>query len=170
MGEVNNDNWSKLFDGLDSILSLLEGGAMSEIDDAGVRNSYWLKLLNKLNDIMNAIAEGGGSENYSTEEVRVGTWIDGKPIYKKTVSLGALPNAEDKIIDHGITNLEWLVKSEGMAGNGSGFILLSRPGNEVNAGLVRHRVAMTSITLSTLTDLSTYTTSYLTLWYTKTTD
>jgi hypothetical protein len=29
-------------------------------------------------------ATGGGAINYSTEEQRIGTWIDGKPLYQKT--------------------------------------------------------------------------------------
>ncbi|NBI08575.1 hypothetical protein D1641_00880 [Colidextribacter sp. OB.20] len=37
---------------------------------------------------------GGGSslETYSTEEQRIGTWIDGKPLYRKTYS-STTPNA-----------------------------------------------------------------------------
>ena len=28
---------------------------------------------------------GGGGEGYSTEETRIGTWIDGKPLYRKVI-------------------------------------------------------------------------------------
>lgn len=28
---------------------------------------------------------GGGTGNYSTEETRIGTWIDGKPLYRKVI-------------------------------------------------------------------------------------
>ena len=40
----------------------------------------------------------GGGEVYSTEETRIGTWIDGKPLYRKTL-VGTSPGqlrANDK--------------------------------------------------------------------------
>lgn len=43
---------------------------------------------------------------YSLEERRVGTWIDGKPLYEKTVDFGALPNASTKQVAHGIIGVE----------------------------------------------------------------
>lgn len=39
---------------------------------------------------------------YSTTEQLTGdVWIDGKPIYRKTVDCGALPNATNKNVAHG---------------------------------------------------------------------
>ena len=35
----------------------------------------------------NANESGGGSIDYSTSEQRIGTWIDGKPLYQKTVTV-----------------------------------------------------------------------------------
>jgi len=29
---------------------------------------------------------------YTTTERRIGTWIDGKPLYSKVINFGALPN------------------------------------------------------------------------------
>lgn len=34
--------------------------------------------------------------NYSTTEQPIGTWIDGKPLYRKVIDLGYLPNATSK--------------------------------------------------------------------------
>ena len=31
-----------------------------------------------------------GQENYSTEEIAIGTWINGKPLYRKVVILGSI--------------------------------------------------------------------------------
>lgn len=44
--------------------------------------------------------QGGSSgwETYSTEGRRIGTWIDGKPIYRKVV-IGTLPSSRDQIIE-----------------------------------------------------------------------
>ena len=44
----------------------------------------------------NAVAD---SLSYSTNEVKTGgKWIDGKPIYRKVVDFGALPNASEKTV------------------------------------------------------------------------
>lgn len=44
---------------------------------------------------------------YSLEERRVGTWIDGKPLYEKTVDFGAMPNSAIAISkDHGIEHVK----------------------------------------------------------------
>ena len=46
-------------------------------------------------------------EVYSTEEQVVGTWM-GKPLYKKTINFGSFPNATNKRIAHGISNIEMI--------------------------------------------------------------
>lgn len=43
-------------------------------------------LYVKLNDIWRSISTSGSNHTYSTTEQVVGTWIDGKPLYEKTVS------------------------------------------------------------------------------------
>lgn len=40
-------------------------------------------------------------------------WIDNKPIYRKVVDFGALPNASTKIVNHGISNLDTVVNFYG---------------------------------------------------------
>lgn len=43
---------------------------------------------------------------YSTKEKIVGKWIDGKPIYRKTIFVSSLPNnADPKEYSHNITNM-----------------------------------------------------------------
>jgi hypothetical protein len=52
---------------------------------------------------------------YSTSETDTGCrWIDGRKIYKKTIDFGALPNATNKKVPHGISNLGTVVRWEGM--------------------------------------------------------
>jgi hypothetical protein len=47
--------------------------------------------------------------NYSTEEQRIGTWIDGKPIYQKTYS-GTLAGTELSTIDSSLGEIiDWIV-------------------------------------------------------------
>lgn len=56
--------------------------------------------------------------DYSLNETNTGAkWIDGSPIYKKTVSIGALPNNTEKSVAHNISNIESIVKVEGFAKN-----------------------------------------------------
>ena len=52
---------------------------------------------------------------YSTEEQAVGTWIDGKTIYRKVINFGALPNATKKEVQHNISNISNFTKIEGVA-------------------------------------------------------
>jgi microcystin-dependent protein len=53
--------------------------------------------------------------NYSTEEKVVGTWIDGKPIYRKVIDFGIFPNSTHKEVQHNISNLQNFVKIDGIA-------------------------------------------------------
>ena len=64
--------------------------------------------------------------SYSTEEINTGkTWIDGKPIYRKTLDCEALPNSGNKIIAHNIANLGTVTKIYGLANyNNTVFITL----------------------------------------------
>ena len=53
--------------------------------------------------------------DYSTTETRIGTWIDGKPVYRKVINFGALPNATYKNVSHGIEDLDFVVDYYAMA-------------------------------------------------------
>lgn len=44
------------------------------------------------------------NETYSYEERCIGTWVDGKKLYEKTIDFGPLPNAGIKSVPHGIEN------------------------------------------------------------------
>ena len=48
--------------------------------------------------------------NCSTSEVNTGfTWVDGSPIYKKTVNFGVLPNNTSKQVAHNIQNVDYFL-------------------------------------------------------------
>lgn len=53
---------------------------------------------------------------YSTSEQIAGTWIDGKTIYKKTISTGPLPSTKTPplLVPMNIQNLGTVVKAEGV--------------------------------------------------------
>ena len=48
------------------------------------RNNNW--NVNNVGDALNSLYTMKTSEDYSTDEKRVGTYIDGKPIYQKTIT------------------------------------------------------------------------------------
>lgn len=61
--------------------SIVDG---TNIDDKTV-NTYSAKIIDEL-----------VKEVYSTEEQVVGTWIDGKPIYRKVIETGEISNSTDE--------------------------------------------------------------------------
>ena len=63
---------------------------------------------------------------YSTQEQVVGTWIDGNPIYEKTLYISS-PQTGDTAIPHGITNPGMLISAKGSAYAGTGFGWMNIP-------------------------------------------
>lgn len=61
------------------------------------------------------------SDLYSTTEKVIGCWIDGRPLYQKVVDFGSGPNATAKSVEHGISNINRVVKIfiVGISGSGS---------------------------------------------------
>lgn len=107
--------------------------------------------------------------SYSTSEVKTGaTWIDGKPIYRKVVNCGALPNNIRKSIAHNITNLSKVIHTYGIA---VGTDFLPMPYVNVTGASydMQYWVETVNIVIATGNDRSSYT-GYITLEYTKTTD
>ena len=56
---------------------------------------------------------GGTTHHYSTNEQVIGTWIDGKPLYEKTLEITSLSSGNNTI-SHGITNVDAIVYASGM--------------------------------------------------------
>lgn len=46
------------------------------------------------------------SQEYSYEEKCIGTWVDGKPLYRRMINFGALPAKTTKTIQMGIENIK----------------------------------------------------------------
>lgn len=108
---------------------------------------------------------------YSTTEKVIGTWIDGKPLYRKVVNFGALPNATTKSVAHGLSNFR-IRNFYGVAVRPSDNITLHLPtvaGSFSN--IVTIFITSSSIIIDTMsTDRSALTECYIMLEYTKTTD
>lgn len=110
--------------------------------------------------------------HYSTDEQVVGTWIDGKPIYQKTINCGAGPTASgNKEIPHGITNLGTTVKIEGIGiipGNDWIYPVPFSSPTDLSAGITVWANS-TNIVLQARQNRSN-SNIYITISYTKTTD
>lgn len=101
------------------------------------------------------------------EEQVVGRWIDGSIMYRKTINFGALPNNTTSSVAHGISNLGLIIKIEGAAWNGaSSYMPLPNP-SPSTAYSVEVYVNGANLSVYSGTDRSSFTTSYITLYYTK---
>ncbi len=111
-------------------------------------------------------------DDYSTEEVDTQRkWIDGSPIYKKTVACGVLPNAAIKTVAHGITGINRIIKMEGYAYRSSPntlWVNLNWPSTSSAAASIAIGADLTNISIFTGTNRTEYAESYVTLYYTKT--
>lgn len=124
-------------------------------------------LLNSVNMSPEAFEFG----NYSLSEINTGfTWIDGSPIYKKTINFGTLPNATSKTVTHGVANLNRIIKVGGYA---------YHPGNKVTYPIpfvswidltynIGTTASDTAIEVSAGMDRTSLTECYMTIYYTKT--
>lgn len=96
-------------------------------------------------------------------------WIDGKTIYKKTVSVGAWPNSTTKRVPHGIANFYRAIKIEGYGWNPVSTQAYTVPYTPVApVSLMSINVNATDIILTTEDDRSGISESYITIYCTKT--
>lgn len=115
-------------------------------------------------------------DKYSTTEVKTNkVWIDGKPIYRKAIACGALPNADEKLVPHGISNINEVFYINGIAiWDRGGGAFYSMPINYINPTILENSVGLyvneTNISIKTTNNLNVYTKTYIILEYTKTTD
>lgn len=100
------------------------------------------------------------------------TWIDGKKIYRKTVNFGQLPNNVAKNVAHGITELTQIIDIKTIAKNSSNSfypIPYAVGGTTLDAFPfgIEMNVSLTNIQIRTNRDATAFTTTYVTLEYTK---
>lgn len=91
----------------------------------------------------------------------------GKPVYTKLVGCGALPNATRKTINHGIANVQYMLRYAATCVTGD--YLDSLPSWYSDTDYCTVYASTTQIVLRTPNDLSNRTANAQ-LWYTKTTD
>lgn len=115
----------------------------------------------------------GNDTDYSTDEKIIGTWIDGSPVYQKTVSCGALLDTNEKMVAHGISNISRVIHWFGYSCNSAGtsYIVIPNAGNAGQTNTtIKCYVDTTNIYMTTAWNATGQTESYVTLQYTKTTN
>ena len=107
--------------------------------------------------------------NYSTTEHIVGTWIDGKPVYQKTIDFGTLPNSTVKSVSHGISNMNKFIKISGVWFDANNGWDINWSSHSTIAHQINAKVTKSNISITTASNYSAYS-AYITIQYTKTTD
>lgn len=107
--------------------------------------------------------------DYSTGEVDTGMkWIDGRKIYRRTYATGGLPNASVHKVSHGVSNLDMVVRIQGIAKENSIGATINLPhAADQQAYTVTVYTDNTHVNIQTYTNQSGYTQSYVTIWYIK---
>lgn len=115
------------------------------------------------------------SENYSTSEKKVGTWVDNKPIYSKTIYISSLPNKTSADYNHGISNIDniWVDMSNSFIkwenGQTSPFNYLGSAGSNstLNNAIEVRLINQTKFSIETYATDRRALVAYVTLRYTK---
>lgn len=82
--------------------------------NANTFNTMQDNIENGINDgIIEAKNYTDELQTYSTNETRIGTWIDGKPLYRKVISAGTITASNTTIAN--IQNIDTLVSIKGSA-------------------------------------------------------
>lgn len=126
----------------------------------------WAEVALPNVDYSNMIGNDG---LFSTDEKLIGQWIDGKPLYQKTVNFGTLPNNDEKSVLHNISGIDNIVDVFGIGKSSSDWMPIIYPGvSTVSFGISMY-VDNTKIYITTGANRSGYG-AYVTIRYTKTTD
>lgn len=149
--------------------------AASDYDASMVDYDNTVSGLNST-DVQGAIDElqteiqsipAGGSVNYSTTEQEIGTWVDGSPLYEKTVDCGAMPNNTTKNVAHLISDLGSVVQMYGMMKSSNQQTPLPNVDSTAMTNQISLSINATNIILRSSGNWSTFS-GYVTLRYTKT--
>lgn len=152
----------------------LTDGARSGTVTRGKRKAvyFYIKATSGLSEnaqdnVINTLNE---QRSYSTEEHPTGAkWIDGKPIYRKVVDCGALPDTASKSVAHNITNIGTIIKVSGTASRTGATIPLPYVSTETNVNVsIALYVTPQNVIIQDFYNMTDYTSTYVILEYTKT--
>lgn len=121
--------------------------------------------LNQLQDNIEEHIDGVTS--YSTTEQIIGTWIDGKPIYRKVINVNSLPEATRTTITLDI-NYNKIITIRGMASNGTTHIPIPWADENNISNVMKCFVQENNLMIDTGSDRTNYG-AFFVVEYTKTT-
>lgn len=107
---------------------------------------------------------------YSFNEQRIGVWVDGKPLYQKTVYISSLPNNATTNYPHGISDISAIVGMYSCVKWSSGLITnLPWVASGDDTETITASAGLTNIQVATNKNRTSMS-AYIILRYTKTTD
>ena len=107
---------------------------------------------------------------YSFNEQRIGVWVDGKPLYQKTVYISSLPNNATTNYPHGISDISAIVGMDSCVKWSSGWITnLPWVASGDDTETITASAGLTNIQVATNKNRTSMS-AYIILRYTKTTD
>lgn len=77
-------------------------------------------FVNTSGEVLQAYDDSGNlvtPNAYSLSEIRIGTWIDGRPIYRKVIPFNFSSSTNSVDIKHGISNIDNVIKAYGFINN-----------------------------------------------------
>ena len=165
-----NKTYAKRLDEIDYTINNLEisGGAGGDSLPVGTEMDF----DGDVSDIPLGWEQVDDVPVYSTTETICGTWIDGKPMYRKVVNFGALPNNTTKSSSLADLNIDKMISMRGFAYDSSnGTLPIPYITLTLNMQVAMNYSGGTSknLVITTGTNRSGYT-AYITIEYTKTTD
>ena len=113
---------------------------------------------------LNSNLENSLSVSYN--ELECGTWVNGLKMYKKTISTGSLPDNRTAKIAHKISNINRIIRLDGVAIISDNSVTIPIPYVARNNMDIQISADKTNITISTFSNRSDYY-GYITLFYTK---
>ena len=135
---------------------------------------YYIKATSGLSEGQqdNVVAQLNEERSYSTEEVNTGKkWIDGKPIYRKVIDCGALPNNANKDVAFTFSGIDMIINIKAISSSSTSIITIPRASSTANQCVDIYAYKPSDIIrISTSMDYSGYTKTYITIEYTKSTD
>lgn len=146
-----------------------EQGTLLGAVDIGYNNAESGIQATTVQGAIDKIAETRGNV-YSTEETIVGTWIDGKPIYRKTINFGPLPNNNIKKVSHSILNIDAFVSINGITFTSEKTATALPYAHSDSTNEVSLFIEGTNVAIRTFGNKTNYIKTYVILEYTKTTD
>lgn len=131
-------------------------------------NSFRVDVIQLDSEEAGIIVEN--AEEYSYDEQVIGKWVNGKPLYRKTINIGALPNKATKTINHNIADISTIVRLYGYATNYTNYIPLPYSHSDTIGLSVVLYATKTQVGVQTGADRSAYAQAEITIEYVKSTD